>query len=130
MKYYKDLPIIASQEEINLLNDYTPVDLADLEVKVQEIRTSLETSKARESFKAERLNQVQNIKVTTTSGKEFDGNEEAQGRMARAILVLDDIESTLWVLADNTPAEVTKTELKEALKLAGQAQTNIWIQGA
>ena len=37
-------------------------------------------------------------------------------------------DEILWVLADNTPAMVGKTELKEALRLAGQAQTAVWVK--
>lgn len=70
---------------------------------------------------------VEALTVTTQSGKIFDGNEEAQGRMARAICVMIEGETTNWVLANNTVAVVTYGELKEALKLAGAAQTDLWM---
>lgn len=72
---------------------------------------------------------VADIKVTTASGKVFDGDEVSQGRISRTIQVLEyaGITKTMWVLADNAvDNEVTVDELKEALLLAGQAQTNIW----
>ncbi len=78
--------------------------------------------------KQARQAEVDAIKVTTTSGKEFDGNEEAQTRMARAILALNAEEQTLWVLADNTPTYVSREELQEALRLAGAEQTQIWVR--
>ena len=78
--------------------------------------------------KADRLEEVRQIQVTTASDKVFDGDEDAQGRMARAIVALNDGESTLWVLADNTPTMVTKEELKEALRLAGAEMTAIWVR--
>ena len=56
----------------------------------------------------------------------FDGDETSQARMARAALVLDDIETTLWVLTDNSPTMVRKAQLLSALRLAGQKQTEIW----
>ena len=46
----------------------------------------------------------------------------------RTITVMGDTDEILWVLADNTPAMVGKTELKEALRLAGQAQTAVWVK--
>ena len=77
--------------------------------------------------KLDRAQAVAAIIVTTASGKQFDGNEEAQTRMARAIAALTAEETTLWVLADNTVAPaVTREELREALRLAGAAQTAIW----
>lgn len=84
---------------------------------------------ARTAAKQARDVAVAAIKVTTTNGKTFDGNELSQGRMARAIIVLQatNTESTLWVLADNTPVQVTAAELIEALALAGAAQSAIWV---
>lgn len=78
--------------------------------------------------KQERAQAVANVIVTTTAGKSFDGNEDAQNRMARTITGMEDTDEILWVLADNTPAMVSKAELKEALRLAGQAQTAMWVK--
>lgn len=74
-----------------------------------------------------RTQQVSEIKVTTASGKVFDGDETAQDRMARAISSMEDSDTVTWVLADNTVVNVTRAELKEALRLAGLAQTAIWV---
>ncbi|MCQ4257482.1 DUF4376 domain-containing protein [Stutzerimonas stutzeri] len=85
---------------------------------------------ARESWKGKRAAAVERIKVTTTSGREFDGDEASQGRMARAILGLQEAgegETVTWVLADNTPVAVTAAELGEALKLAGAEQARLWV---
>lgn len=70
---------------------------------------------------------VQQITVTTSTNKVFDGDESSQDRIARAISALDPQETTNWVLADNTVAVVTREELREALRLAGAAQTQIWV---
>lgn len=78
--------------------------------------------------KQERAQALNEIIVTTTAGKSFDGNEDAQNRMARTITGMEDTDEILWVLADNTPAMVSKAELKEALRLAGQAQTAMWVK--
>jgi len=81
----------------------------------------------REQFKASRADAVLKITITTTAGNVFDGDETSQTRMARAISVLDDGENTPWVLHDNTAILATKEELKEALKMAGMAQSDLWV---
>ena len=85
---------------------------------------------ARESWKAQRAAAVAAIKVTTTSGRTFDGDETSQARMARAILGLQEAgegATVTWVLADNTAIEATAAELAEALKLAGAEQARLWV---
>jgi hypothetical protein len=84
--------------------------------------------KSREELKREREERVRAIKVTTASGRIFDGDEVSQGRMTRAITALDAAgqADTMWILADNTPVSVSVAELEEALILAGQAQTALW----
>ena len=80
--------------------------------------------------KADRAEAVSKITVTV-DGMVFDGDETAQDRMARAITMfqannLPADYQTDWVLADNTIAKVTVTQLSQALLLAGQAQTALW----
>jgi hypothetical protein len=91
---------------------------------------ALERQKAeREQLKQERNAAVANIKVTTSTGKTFDGDETSQTRMSRAIVGMQaaNAQTITWVLSDNVPAEVTLAELSEALVLAGQAQAAIWV---
>ena len=80
--------------------------------------------------KADRQAIVDAIVVTGSSGKVFDGNEEAQSRMSRAIQTAEiaGIESTTWVLANNVPTVVTLPELQEALALSMQAMGAIWAE--
>lgn len=60
-------------------------------------------------------------------GMTFDGDEKAQERMARAVLMAESYEEkTAWVLADNTVAMVTADQLRRACRAAGQAQTALW----
>ena len=84
---------------------------------------------AHEQKKAAREEAVSRIRVTTASGKLFDGDETSQTRMARAVVALQAAgqPETTWVLADNTPATVTLAELAEALALAGTEQTRLWV---
>ncbi len=83
----------------------------------------------REEAKATRTTAVENITVTTTTGKTFDGDETAQGRMARTIIGMQatGAATIVWVLADNTATQATLAELTEALCLAGQAQADLWV---
>lgn len=102
--------------------EMTPEEQAALPVPTPE---ELE-QQAREAFKAQRQILVDNIKVTV-GDKTFDGDEVSQTRMARAITVLLEGETVLWVLADNTSTQCTKAELIEALRLAGEEQTRLWV---
>ena len=86
--------------------------------------------KTLENAKIDRAEAVSRITVEV-DGMEFDGDETAQDRMARAITMfnannLPADTVTPWVLADNTVAEVTVAQLSKALLLAGQAQTALW----
>ena len=85
--------------------------------------------RTRAAAKASRALAVDAIKVTTQSGNTFDGDEESQGRMARAIIALSTglAPSVNWVLADNSVIAATAAELTEALVLAGMAQAAIWV---
>ena len=83
-----------------------------------------------EQKKALRAEAVSKITVEV-DGMVFDGDETAQDRMARAITMfqannLPADYQTDWVLADNTIAKVTVTQLSQALLLAGKEQTALW----
>lgn len=95
-------------------------------VSKTEEEIALET---RERFKAARQEIVDNIKVTTSAGNTFDGDETSQTRMARAIIGMQaaGVPTIVWVLADNTVIEATAAELTEAMILAGQAQAAAWV---
>jgi len=84
----------------------------------------------RVAFVKARAEDVAAIKVTTSAGHTFDGDEISQTRMARAIVGLRESGrvSIPWVLADNTVIEATVEELAEALELAGDAQSALWLQ--
>lgn len=93
-------------------------------IKVNEAKLAeIELAKA----KAQRQAEVEAITVIV-GDKVFDGDERSQDRMSRAINAMDEADETLWVLADNAPTMVTKAELRSALRLAGEAQTAIWIK--
>lgn len=82
-----------------------------------------------DAWKAERLERVNAI-VVEVNGLRFDGDEESQNRMARAVAAADRLlDAVEWTLADNTVAVVTAQELKAACRLAGEEQTRIWNEG-
>ncbi len=72
--------------------------------------------------KKAKIQALQEIIVTTASGKQFDGNETARNNMMSAIMSADLLGHTTanWKLADNTIAQVTVSEVREALALAIQ----------
>lgn len=82
-----------------------------------------------EEAKRVRKDAVEAIKVEV-DGMTFDGDEVAQSRMARAITVADaaGMDSTVWVLADNTVATVTKAQLQQALSKAMLAMAELWTK--
>ena len=83
----------------------------------------------RKKFKANRTAAVAAI-VVTVGEKQFDGDEESQTRMARALVGMVEGGTISWVLADNSVAVATKGELTEALRLAGAEQSALWAQAA
>lgn len=110
------LPESKSSFLLDIQQDYSAT--ATAYVETQRVQTA----------KALRQAEVDAIVITTISGKAFDGDEQSQDRMSRAINALNPLETTLWVLSDNTPAMISREELQEALRLAGAAQTVIWVR--
>lgn len=102
--------------------------LLDIQQDYAAATTEYVTNLRIQEAKALRQAEVDAIVVTTTSGKAFDGDEQSQDRMSRAINALTPEETTTWVLSDNTPTLVSREELQEALRLAGAAQTDIWVR--
>lgn len=94
------------------------------------ILSQIEFETAQDAVAAKKLRDtaVAAIKVTV-SGNVFDGDEVAQGRMARAVAAAESaaISTYQWKLADNSVAAVSLDELKQALALAFQAQSELWV---
>ena len=76
-------------------------------------------------WKSERQNKVDNLEVVYM-GIVYQGDELSQTRMARAIAVMDDTETTKWVAKDNSIQTLNKADLSAILKEAGIKQTLIW----
>lgn len=103
-------------------------EMEALEAQVAAL-TPVPPTDPREIAKAARAVAVAAIKVTTQAGNTFDGDEDSQGRMARAIIALSTglAPSVNWVLADNSVIQATAAELTEALVLSGMAQAALWV---
>lgn len=104
-------------------------EVVALDTETVAVNQAAKAAADREAAKAARATAVENIKVTTTAGNTFDGDETAQTRMARAVLVLSTgaAASVPWVLADNTVIQADIAELTEALALAGAEQAQLWV---
>lgn len=84
-----------------------------------------------DAAKSERATAVERLTVTV-DGMVFDADETSQNRMSRVVagaqaLGIDQSTTQVWVLADNTVAQPTVAQLAQALKLAGQKQSELWI---
>ena len=115
------------KEDGNIYAEYLDTKVDGKYVPDMDKQAELEATQAREAFKAQRQEAVDNLEVTY-EGTIYQGDEVSQGRMSRAILALpDDTTTTLWIAKDNTPMQLTKVDLSSILRLAGEAQTVLWI---
>ena len=90
-----------------------------------------EAAEALAQAKKERAEAVSKLTVTV-DGMVFDADETSQNRMSRVVagaqaLGIDQSTTQIWVLADNTIAQPTVAQLAQALKLAGEKQSELWI---
>lgn len=96
---------------------------------VKDFRTPEEIQQALyNQWKAERQSKVDNIEVEL-NGVVYQGDETSQTRIARAVSVMEDTDTTMWVAKDNSVNELSKADLKYILREAGIKQTLIWNDG-
>lgn len=98
--------------EVIAVPEPTPEEIAERE---------LERAKAERSAEVERL-------TVEVDGYVFDADELSQARMSVAASSMTDTESNVWVLHDNSVVYVTKSQLREACRLARIAQSAIWTK--
>ena len=81
-------------------------------------------------FKSQLAVSVRSI-VVTVNGRKYNGDEEAQSRMARAVIAAEFRGSSVipaWKLADDTVAQdVPVDDFKEAVALSLEAQSDVWF---
>lgn len=112
---------IHKNKQIGKLEFTTPLTVIDFTNPTQEMIDAERMAQA----KSARAAIVSNI-IVEVDGMQFDGDESSQDRMTRAIVALDSGETIQWVLADNSVVQVTREQLRQALRLAGQQQTEVW----
>lgn len=80
-------------------------------------------------YKKTRAEEISKIIVATTSGKHFDADEASQHRMLLALQTaqITGQKTTRWKMADNAIQEVTLEELKEALSMAANKMSEIFV---
>lgn len=101
--------------------DYVAIPMTEEEKQAQALAQA----------KRERAEAVSKLTVTV-DGMVFDADETSQNRMSRVVagaqaLGIDQSTTQVWVLADNTVATPTVAQLAQALKLAGQKQSELWV---
>jgi hypothetical protein len=120
------------EELLGLIRDYNKtktIKYVDGKIVIEEDLDKV-NKEQKKLLKKNKNSEISSLKVTTDSGKEFDGDETSQDRMLRAIQIAEitgETTTTTWRLADNTDVEVTLDELKEALSLAGKEMSRIWL---
>lgn len=109
-----------NEQEICALLGVEIINLPDPELSEEERLSVRKLARSR----------AMNAIIVEVDGMKFDGDEVAQGRMARALKVaeLNNLDKTAWVLADNTVVEVSKKQLEEALSKAMLAQGELWTK--
>lgn len=122
--------VIGNKVYLNLnIKDISYVDDGDNEISMFEYEQFKFSNPVSEKVlkQTEKDYRLQTIKVTTTNGKTFDGNETARNNMLSAVTSAEFIGKTeeYWKLADNSTVLVQLPELKEALALAIQEVGNI-----
>lgn len=81
------------------------------------------------AWKIDRAMAVEAIEVTHNTVV-YQGDEESQTRMARAIVALpDDVTTVDWVAKDNSVNALTRLDLQAILLDAGNQQSAIWNVG-
>lgn len=112
--YIKEVEVVSGVRrfQIQAVPAPTPEELAEAELA---------------QAKAERAAAVAALTVDV-GGMTFDGDEKAQERMARAVLMAESPEESMeWVLADSSVAIVTADQLRRACRAAGKAMGALWI---
>lgn len=81
----------------------------------------------RQVFKAIRTDLVKNSTVTV-EGKVYDADEDSQRRLMAAVLsAVDDVETTIWVLNDNTTTQLNRPQLQTILRACTLQMASIWV---
>ncbi len=100
-------------------NEYGTIDVVFRELNQEDYKEY-----DRINYKSIRDELVKNI-VVVHNGIEYQGDEDSQSRMSRAINGLQENGTIEWKAKDNSKQILSILDLKEILYLAGQEQTRI-----
>jgi len=117
-----DVELIEASTEVN-------GEIVTLTDAAKSLVSQVRDVEALSSIKLVREAATISIAVTLANGIELDGDELSQNRLARALLVIDADSIISWIALDNTIVQLTKADVKEALKLALEAQSVIFLKG-
>lgn len=132
--YYKNKdnkPYFEPSKEIILRDGLVEITKEEFEQVIVELNTPSEEEQKQiiyNQWKAERQSKVDNIEVELNDVI-YQGDETSQTRIARAVSVMEDTDTTMWVAKDNSVNELSKADLKYILREAGIKQTLIWNDG-
>lgn len=101
--------------------------MIDWDLKVTSSQREAEAAAiARQADRIRRQSEVDAI-VVELEGLHFQGDEVSQSRMLRRADTMEGEELVDWVLADNSVAQVTASQLRTAARLAVDRMGEIWL---
>lgn len=89
------------------------------------VEVQLSDAEIRAEFKYNREEAIRVLKVEV-EGLSYDANEPSRSRVADNIVALEPLETTSWVLADNTVATLSRETLVKVLRAIRTAQGSLW----
>ena len=120
--------VVMKDTDYVLLDTKEVVPQIDIDIAIIE-QNRLMNIELYQEWKTQRNNAVANIDVTY-SGVIYQGDEDSQSRLSRAILALpDDVTTTAWVAKDNSVHQLTRIDLSAILALGGAEQSRLWNLG-
>ena len=123
---YKDVEVIPSLEYFiqskynDLENGYKDPEYSENEFK------KFFKPYIRKILNEQREQELNNLTIVTSTGKNLDADETSQTRISKAIL--SGVPELAWTGANDEEYTLTQDEFKEALLLAGQKQSEIWAK--
>ena len=92
-----------------------------------ETATTIHNKHLKSYLKPKKVREVEKLLVTVDNIK-FDADEDSQNRMMRNILTMDETDTVQWITSTDGIVNITKSQLEQALKLAVQNMSSVWVQ--
>ena len=128
----KDSPYLVNNGYIlldinNPIIEYAENENGAVDVVFRELTDDDFVEYTKENFKKLREELVGKIEIVYENNL-YQGDETSQSRMSRAVTGMNEADTIRWKTSDNKEVILTKTDLAEILRLAGQEQTRIWFE--